>query len=91
MKNALFDISGQTTVVLQANQLPPHAHHTYRGLSTNVDPGGGAFPSAPVSLTLSDINSTIPMKDPSGNTISDPPDPIPIMNPYISLIYIIKY
>lgn len=91
VKNALFDVSGQTTVVLEANQLPPHSHSTYRGLSTNVDPGGGAFPSAPVSLNLSDISSTIPMKDASGNTITDPPDAIPIMNPYISLIYIIKY
>ena len=89
-KGTLYTISGATSVVLKAENLPKHSHALTKGTTISLEPGGGAFPSTPVLPSLQNQKTTAPMKDENGNVIQQPPAPVPIMNPYISLIYIIK-
>lgn len=87
---ALGDSSGDTQIVLVAENLPAHRHTANNGTVLVQELVGGAFPSTPLSGTLQTRVSVAPMKDASGNTIAQPPQPVQIMNPFLVLRWIIK-
>jgi microcystin-dependent protein len=84
------DISGDTEVVLTAQNLPAHRHTANNGTVLVAELVGGAFPSTPLSGTLQTRVSSGAIKDASGNDIPQPPQPIQIMNPFLVLNWIIK-
>lgn len=88
--STLAEYGGASQVVLSANMLPAHGHATNLPNGALNELYGGAFPSFPVSSTIQNVATSAPMKDKDGNVVSDPPDPIPIINPFIILSYIIK-
>ena len=87
---SLGDSSGDTQIVLTAQNLPAHRHTANNGTVLTAELVGGAFPSTPLSGTLQTRVSVAPMKDASGNTIPQPPQPVQIMNPFLVLRWIIK-
>lgn len=86
----LYEVSGATDVVLDVRNLPQHQHTATIGTTLAATLSGGAFPSLKVNPTLTNRNTVNPMTDQNGNAIPDPPDSVPIMNPFLVMNWIIK-
>jgi microcystin-dependent protein len=88
--------SGLTKVVLTAENLPQHTHNITQGGSGSYELGGGAFVSngvrvyVPPNGASQTVRTQAPLLKPDGTVIPQPPQPVPILNPFIVANYIIK-